>query len=53
MNRDSDEPIKIHVGDMSNYSAIITSEELFNNGLIVESHFNPETDVIELNKGIQ
>ncbi|MBU3075603.1 hypothetical protein [Clostridium estertheticum] len=48
LNRDSEKPIKIQVGDMSNYSAIITSDELFNNELIVESHFNPETDTIKL-----
>lgn len=48
LNKDSKVPITIKVGDMSKYSTIITSEKLFNNELIVESHFDPETDVIEL-----
>jgi len=48
LNRDSKEPIKIKVDDMSTYSTIVTTEDLFNNQLVVESHFNPKTDLIEL-----
>ena len=48
LNRDSKKPIEIKIGDMSKYSFITTTDELFNNRFCIESHFNPEKDLIEI-----
>jgi hypothetical protein len=48
LNRDSDEPFQINIGDISNNSFITSSENLFNHGYCVQVHFNPETDLVPL-----
>lgn len=48
LNRDSDEPFKINIGNISNNSFITNSENLFNHGYCVQIQFNPETDLVLL-----
>lgn len=48
INKDSKDPIKIKIDDMSKYSFLTTANELFENRFIIESYFNPEKDLIKL-----
>ncbi len=48
LNRDSDEPVKFNVGDLTNCTFITTTEQLFNNKFYLEVKFNPEEDLILL-----
>ncbi|WP_010241521.1 hypothetical protein [Clostridium arbusti] len=50
LNRDSDKPIRIKVDNMSKYSYIMDVDQLFDEGLYIESHFNPQTDIVEYNE---
>jgi hypothetical protein len=34
LNRDSDDPIQFNIGDLTSYSFIASTEELFNNCLL-------------------
>lgn len=48
LNRDSNEPFQINIGDMSDFSFITSAEKLFNDGYFVQTYFNPETDLVPL-----
>mgnify|MGYP001010098224 CR=1 FL=1 len=48
LNRDSDDPIQLDIGDLTTHSFITSTEELFNNRFYLEVRFNPEKDLIEL-----
>ena len=48
INRDSADHIEMQIDDMTSFSFLTTVDELFNNGYTVESHFDPEKDLIEL-----
>lgn len=50
LNKDSDEPIQLNIGDLSNCSFITTTEALFSNQFIINVEFNPETDLIEIDE---
>lgn len=48
VNRDSNEPLQINIGDMSNYSHLTTSDELFGTGFGLEMHFDPKKHLVEM-----
>lgn len=48
LNRDSDDPIQINIGDLTNKSFITSTEELFNNRFYFEVRFNPDNDLVKL-----
>lgn len=46
INRDSDDPIKFDIGDLTIHSFITSTEQLLNNRFLLEAKFNPENDLI-------
>ena len=49
LNRDSINPVKIKVGDMSKYTRLMTTKELFDDNFVIMPYFKPRSEELVLN----